>query len=238
VTAAPARDGGATRDYGRTHRERDRGRGRASRWHVIVAAGARAESACLWHRKGTGSMAEIDMSKRIADVVIVHPSAHGDRRGRFVETYRRSWFPQGREMIQSNRSDKAAGAVVGLHYHLHQADYWYVTSGLARMVMVDLRLGSPTEGAVLETELGGDEERGVFVPPGVAHGFASLSELTLTYLVDSYYNPSDELGLAFDDPTLGLDWGITEPIVSDRDRSNPRRVDIPDHLVPRYGSRA
>lgn len=177
------------------------------------------------------------MSEQIADVVVVRPAVHGDQRGRFVETYRRSWFPHGREMLQANRSDKAAGAVVGLHYHFHQADYWYLTSGLARMVMVDLRIGSPTEGEVLAVLLGGEEELGVFVPPGVAHGFASLSELTLTYLVDAYYNPSDELGVAFDDPALGIDWGVQDPIVSDRDRANPLRSELADHLVPRYGLR-
>ena len=57
------------------------------------------------------------------------PTIHGDERGIFIETYRREWFPQGREMIQGNRGDRQAGAVVGLHYHLHQADYWYVPDG-------------------------------------------------------------------------------------------------------------
>jgi dTDP-4-dehydrorhamnose 3,5-epimerase len=182
-------------------------------------------------------MAEIEMSTSIADVAVVHLVAHGDRRGSFAEVYRRSWFPLGREMVQFNRSEKSPGAVVGLHYHVHQADYWYVTAGRARMVMLDLRLGSPTAGAQHVVELGGGNDLGVFVPPGVAHGFASLSELTLTYLVDAYYNPADELGVAFDDPDLAIDWGVAEPIVSDRDRANPRRAEIPDHLVPRYGLR-
>ena len=71
-------------------------------------------------------MPEIIESDVIDDVIVVEPDAHGDERGRFVETYRRSWFPLGREMIQGNRSDKQAGAIVGLHYHLHQSDYWYV----------------------------------------------------------------------------------------------------------------
>ena len=66
---------------------------------------------------------------------------HGDERGIFVETYRREWFPHGREMIQGNRGDRQAGAVVGLHYHLHQADYWYVPFGRARVVLHDLRDG-------------------------------------------------------------------------------------------------
>ena len=66
---------------------------------------------------------------------------HGDERGRFVETYRRSWFPDRPEMVQGNRSEKQAGAVVGLHFHLHQADYWYVLRGRVRVVLHDLRVG-------------------------------------------------------------------------------------------------
>ncbi|MDP8937613.1 MAG: dTDP-4-dehydrorhamnose 3,5-epimerase family protein, partial [Actinomycetota bacterium] len=67
-------------------------------------------------------MASIVESDVIAGVILVAPAVHGDARGRFVETYRRSWFPTGREMVQGNRSDKQAGSLVGLHYHLHQAD--------------------------------------------------------------------------------------------------------------------
>ena len=86
-------------------------------------------------------MPDVNMSDVIADVAVVVPTAHGDERGRFVETYRRSWFPLGREMVQANRSEKEAGAIVGLHYHLHQADYWYVLRGTARVVLHDLRRG-------------------------------------------------------------------------------------------------
>src|SRR6202142_874387 len=92
-------------------------------------------------------MATIVQSARIADVWTVDPHGHGDERGRFYETYRRSWFPLGREMVQGNRSDKAAGAGVGLHYPLHQADYWLCPRGQARVVVHDLRQGSATEGA-------------------------------------------------------------------------------------------
>ncbi len=183
-------------------------------------------------------MAEITQSESIRDVVVVLPSSHGDARGRFVESYRRSWFPLGREMVQANRSDKEAGAVVGLHYHLHQADYWYVTRGRARVVLHDLRAGSPTEGATEVLELGGTTERGVFVPPGVAHGFASLTELTLTYLVDQYYNPADELGVAWDDPEIAAGWGVADPILSARDRENPYRAAIAPELRPRFGLRS
>ncbi len=173
----------------------------------------------------------------IADVVLVSPEVHGDARGRFVETYRRSWLALGREMVQANRSEKQAGAVVGLHYHLHQADYWYVLRGRARVVLHDLRLGSPTDGHTLTVDLDGREDRGLFIPPGVAHGFAALEDVLLWYLVDGYYNPRDELGLAWDDPAVGADWGVTSPVLSERDRSNPRRADIPDHLRPRAGLR-
>ncbi len=175
----------------------------------------------------------------IAGVVVVQPDAHGDERGRFVESYRRSWFPQGREMVQANRSDKQAGAVVGLHYHLHQADYWYAPKGRARVVLHDLREGSPTDAATLVMEIGElpEGDKGVYIPPGVAHGFAALTDLTITYLVDQYYNPDDELGVAWDDPAVTADWGVAEPILSKRDRTNPARADIPAGRRPHYGLR-
>ena len=86
-------------------------------------------------------MPKITESNLIAGVQIVEPSMHGDERGFFIETYRREWFPLGREMIQGNRGDRKAGAIVGLHYHLHQADYWYVPYGTCRVVLHDLRTG-------------------------------------------------------------------------------------------------
>ena len=168
---------------------------------------------------------------------VVEPAAFGDARGRFVESYRRSWFPMGREMVQGNRSDKQAGALVGLHYHLHQADYWYFTKGRARVVLHDLREGSKTDGATLVLDMGDEDGRGVFIPPGVAHGFAAVTDLTITYLVDQYYNPEDELGVAWDDPEIAADWGVTDPVVSDRDRSNPSRAEIPAGRKPYAGLR-
>jgi dTDP-4-dehydrorhamnose 3,5-epimerase len=140
-------------------------------------------------------------------------------------------------MVQGNRSDKSAGAVVGLHYHLHQADYWLCTRGTARVILHDLRQGSPTEGATEVLEISQRDCRGVFIPPGVAHGFASLTDLTLTYLVDNYYNPDDELGVAWDDPEIAADWGVTDPILSARDQTNPRRADIDPVQRPHTGLR-
>ena len=177
-------------------------------------------------------MATIVPSGEIDGVVLVEPAIHGDERGIFIETYRRQWFPGGREMIQGNRGDRRAGAVVGLHYHLHQADFWYVPFGQCRVVLHDLRQGSPTDGATLAIDLDGDSARGVYIPPGVAHGFAALTDLTITYLVDGYYDPADELGVAWDDPEIAADWGVADPVLSKRDQANPRRADLPPDRRP------
>jgi dTDP-4-dehydrorhamnose 3,5-epimerase len=182
-----------------------------------------------------GSSPDIVPSGMIAGVILVSPLSHGDERGRFVESYRRSWFPEGREMVQANRSDKVARCLVGFHYHLHQADYWYPIRGLARTVLHDLREGSPTEGNTLAFDMGDSNQCGVYIPPGVAHGFAALTNVILTYLVDRYYSPDDELGVAWDDPDIAADWGLTEPILSNRDQKNPRKADLPTGLRPLFG---
>ncbi len=187
-------------------------------------------------------MANLIRSETIEGVVIVEPTVHADDRGYFVETYRREWFGLGREMIQGNRGNRAAGAVVGLHYHLHQADYWYVPSGHARVVLHDLRVGSPTDRATLTLdmgEVGGDENNhlGLFIPPGVAHGFASISDCVITYLVDGYYNPSDELGVLWNDPDIDADWGVEDPILSPRDAANPLRSALDPERIPHIGLR-
>ena len=162
----------------------------------------------------------------IEGVVVRDLAVHADDRGRFIETFRREWVPGAREMIQANRADRQAGCVVGLHFHRFQADWWYVVLGTARVVLNDLRIGSPTEGETMCFDLAGHEPRGVYIPPGVAHGFASLTDLTLTYLVDGYYDPADELGVGWDDPEIAADWGVSEPVLSDRDRVLPRRADV------------
>jgi dTDP-4-dehydrorhamnose 3,5-epimerase len=181
--------------------------------------------------------ATVTESDQIAGVWLVQPQIHGDPRGLFIETYRREWFPHGREMLQGNRANRQQGAIVGLHYHLHQADYWYVPVGTARVVLHDLREGGPTDGATLSLDLSGENHAGVFIPPGVAHGFGALTDMVITYLVDGYYNPADELGVAWDDPAIAGDWGVTEPVLSERDRTNPRRADIPAGRRPYWPMR-
>lgn len=188
-------------------------------------------------------MAAVTESDLINGVFIVEPQVHADERGYFIESYRREWFPNGREMVQGNRGNRQAGAIVGLHYHLHQADYWYVPHGHARVVLHDLREGSSTDG-VTQTldmgEIGGADNNhlGLFIPPGVAHGFASITDCVITYLVDGYYNPADELGVAWDDPQIAADWGIDQPILSDRDAANANRVDLDRSRMPYVGLRA
>lgn len=169
-------------------------------------------------------MAEID------GLVVVNPKEWGDERGFFVESYRKEWLPDGApEMVQGNHVRRQAGTVVGPHFHFHQSDWWYLIAGRARYVFHDLRTGSPTEGAtvVMDVDADAGDRVGVYVPPGVAHGFSALTEITLTYLVDGYYDPSDEHGIAHDDPQLDVDWGVAEKIISERDRANPKKTELP-----------
>lgn len=176
-------------------------------------------------------MVKLEETGEIPGVVIVTPEVHRDARGLFVEAYRRSWFPEGHEMVQANRADRRAGSAVGLHFHRRQADYWYVPFGRARIVLHDLRVTDAGGAGTVTLDLGArsdgeHDHRGVYIPPGVAHGFAALTDMTITYLVDGYYDPADEFGVSWDDPAIGADWGVVDPVLSDRDRANPRRSEL------------
>lgn len=164
----------------------------------------------------------------IAGVVVITPEVHSDDRGTFAEMYRREWLPV--EMVQQNHSRKRAGTVVGLHYHLKQYDYWYVASGSARVVLHDLRAGSPTERRTMVIETGFSSLKGILIPPGVAHGFSAVTAVEMLYMIDRYHDPSDEFGVAWDDSEIVADrhdWGVSvPPRLSARDRGNPRRSQI------------
>ena len=180
-------------------------------------------------------------SPAIDGVLVVVPEVHGDERGVFVETYRREWFPHGREMVQGNRSDKQAGAVVGLHFHLHQADYWYVPhgSGAGRAPRPPAS-ASPTEQATTRRSSSATTTTAACGSrPGSPTGSRALTDLTMTYLVDQYYNPADELGVAWDDPAIAADWGIRDSVVlSARDQANPSRASLRDAgKLPVWGLR-
>lgn len=168
----------------------------------------------------------------IDGVIIKELTPHGDARGFFVETWRSEWLPDGFTPVQGNRADRGTGSVTGLHYHLHQADWWYFATGHARFVLHDLREGSATKGKTISRDIDG-EHLGIYVPPGVAHGFSAITDITLTYLVDRYYDVDDENGVAWDDPDLAIDWGVTDAIVTARDSSNPRLADLPQIIAAR-----
>lgn len=180
-------------------------------------------------------MAKIRAFEAIYGVQVAELVVRGDERGQFVETFRTEWFPQRSwERIQTNRSDSQAGVLRGLHYHHRQVDYWYVPRGTIRVGMADLRPGSPTylQSAVLE--LGDENPLGLYIPVGVAHGFVALTDATLTYLVDNYYDGTDENGVAWDDPQLQVPWGIASPLLSPRDQKNPRLADIASEDLPSH----
>lgn len=165
---------------------------------------------------------------------IAHLESYADERGRFMETFRKEWFPQRSwSQIQCNRSESRPHVLRGLHYHHEQIDYWYVMSGHLRVALVDIRGESPTYLNSYMIELSEPYDRGVFIPSGVAHGFLALSQVTLTYTVDSYFDDGrDEFGVAWNDPDLGLDWQVQAPVLSKRDLTNPFLKDIDPNDLP------
>lgn len=166
--------------------------------------------------------------------MIVQLQPFADPRGRFIEIFRKEWFPQRKwDLLQSNRSESAAGVLRGLHYHHRQVDYWHVIGGSICAALVDLRRSSPAFGVSQMIDMDQEDMLGLYIPVGVAHGFVSLTDATLLYFVDNYYDGADEFGVAWDDPTLGLDWPIDRPALSERDAGNPLLRDIPQDDLPR-----
>src|SRR6266571_2677395 len=157
----------------------------------------------------------------IPGVIVRDPAPHSDERGSFVETFRQSWLPSvAPPMIQSNLSRSRAGVLRGMHFHLRQSDWWVVLEGSAMVVLFDLRgfLGPGWQKIAVTASAG---LTGIYIPPGVAHGFLARSDMTLQYLVDADYDGSDELGFAWDDPEAAIGWSTSDPVLSDRDRASP-----------------
>ena len=180
------------------------------------------------------SKAPLQPLTTIDGVYTVPMQVFGDERGRFMETFRREWFPDVNwERIQHNRSDSKAGVLRGLHYHFHQIDYWYVLQGEIRAGLVDLRPKSSTYMQTSIVEMGDKNNIGLFIPIGVAHGFYALTDCTLTYVVNNYYDGDDEHGVAWNDPDVNMDWGVVSPQLSGRDSQNPLLKDIPTEKRPR-----
>jgi dTDP-4-dehydrorhamnose 3,5-epimerase len=150
-------------------------------------------------------------------------TTHADTRGAFTELWRDTWTAPlaSKPFVQSNLSRSRAGVLRGMHFHLRQSDLWVVVDGRALVATVDLRAGASgwSQAAVqtLELEVGST----VLIPERVAHGFLALSDLALVYFVTQEFDDSDEHGFAWDDPTARIPWAMDDPILSDRDRSNP-----------------
>lgn len=178
-------------------------------------------------------MAQITESDLIKDVFFVSLKLFGDERGGFMETFRQEWFPQRTwDVVQGNASYSKAGVLRGLHFHHRQVDYWFVPAGTIRVGLCDLRRSSPTFRAVQTLEIGEQNPTGVYIPVGVAHGFVALTEAIVNYLVDNYYDGTDEHGIAWNDPDINLPWGIATPQLSARDAQNPLLRDIPPENLP------
>lgn len=173
---------------------------------------------------------------KLDGVVLIEPQVHGDARGFMVETYRRdAWAELGVdvEFVQHNHSRSAQGALRGLHFQTEPGQAKLVRCPRGRIVdvAVDLRRGSPTygqwEGHVLDDE----SHRQLFVPVGFGHGFCVLSDVAdVAYQLSSTYDPTTEKGIAWDDPDVGVEWPVDEPLLSERDKSAPRLAEIADEL--------
>lgn len=166
----------------------------------------------------------------IPDLLVIEPKVFGDDRGYFFESYNETAFREAgitNQFVQDNESSSTYGVVRGLHYQLgeySQAKLVRVISGVVFDVAVDLRKGSPTFGKWYGVELNADNKRQFLIPRGFAHGFSVLSkEATFIYKCDNLYTPNAEGGIAYNDPTLNIDWRVrpTDVIVSDKDRANP-----------------
>ena len=174
----------------------------------------------------------------IPEVKILVPRRFKDARGYFAETYNRRLFCEAgvhAEFVQDNQSlSVETGVVRGLHYQIEpmaQVKLVRVLRGSILDVAVDIRRGSPTFGRHVTITLQADDGKQILIPLGFAHGFATLEPNTeVFYKVSSYYSPAHERGIRWNDPALGIDWGVDEKsaVLSERDRVHPLLKDASD----------
>lgn len=161
----------------------------------------------------------------IPEVVLITPKVFGDERGFFMETFRQSEFAEhcgNHSFVQDNHSKSKGGILRGLHYQLNQPQgkLVRVTQGEVFDVAVDLRKNSPTLGQWVGTVLNDKNKQMIWVPPGFAHGFYVTSDTAeFQYKCTGYYAPGDEYSLAWNDPTLAIEWPTNgqAPQLSDKD---------------------
>jgi dTDP-4-dehydrorhamnose 3,5-epimerase len=166
------------------------------------------------------------MTTSIKDLLILEPKVFGDERGFFMESFNAARFREATSLdvsfVQDNHSRSGRGVLRGLHYQIRQPQgkLVRVTQGLVLDVAVDMRKSSPTFGKWEAVELSGENHRQLWVPPGFAHGFVVLSESAdFLYKTTDYYAPEFERSLAWNDPTVGVDWrlGDITPLLSAKD---------------------
>ena len=161
----------------------------------------------------------------IPGVLLIDPNVFRDPRGCFVETHQERRYREAgiaERFVQDNFSRSIRHTLRGLHFQEPHAQGKLVMAleGTVFDVVVDLRKGSPQFGRWYGIELSGENLRQLYVPPGCAHGFCALSETaSFLYKCTEYYSHEDERGILWNDPALRIDWPITEPILSAKDRS-------------------
>jgi dTDP-4-dehydrorhamnose 3,5-epimerase len=176
----------------------------------------------------------------LPDVFLIEPDVFKDARGFFMETYHQKKYTEAginQMFVQDNYSHSKYGILRGLHYQLKNAQgkLVFVITGEIFDVVVDIRLGSPKFGQWFGTQLSAENKRQIFVPEGSAHGFIVLSKTAdVIYKCTDFYAPGDEYGIFWADPTIGIDWPVKNPILSDKDSKNPKLRDIPEELLPAF----
>ena len=178
---------------------------------------------------------------KLTGVKLIEPQVFGDARGFFLETYnyqRYKEFGIDVRFVQDNHSRSVRHVLRGLHYQLRypQGKLVSVVQGEVLDVVVDIRVGSPTFKQWVSFVLSADNHHQLYVPPGYAHGFVVLSDQAdFVYKCTDYYHPEDEKGLAWNDKTLGVNWEVERPILSDKDLQN-RPLDQLQQVdeLPRY----
>jgi len=179
------------------------------------------------------------ITTEIPEVLIIEPKVFGDRRGFFYETFKADRYAAHgivRPFVQDNLSRSARGVLRGLHLQNPRAQGKLVTvlRGCVLDVAVDVRRGSPTFGRHVVVELSEESRRQFWVPRGFAHGFAVLSETAdVFYKCDEFYSPSDEIAVRWDDPAIGIAWGVASPALSARDAAAPLLAEV--GALPIYG---
>jgi dTDP-4-dehydrorhamnose 3,5-epimerase len=178
------------------------------------------------------------LETRLEGPILLAPAVHGDKRGFFLETYRRNEYAEAgitEEFVQHNHSRSRQGIVRGMHFQPGQSKLVRCSQGSVLDVVVDLRRGSPTFGEWEAVELDDVGNHQLYVPDGFAHGFCVLSEVAdLVYLVSSYYDPTAESGFKYDDPEVGIEWPDLELVASERDVQAPLFRDVAAELPFRF----